>query len=410
MAFVNILPDPINTIGYAGRAGSFTGPGLAGVTVSSMRGSNTSRALRSNTFTTYKEGQYWKFSLEYNPLTRTNFEPVYSFIMSRIGQKTPFYVQLPEFTSPRDATLNSNVHPLRVLSSFLEDGTTAISSYSAGSDYIIIGNPQKVGVPSQGDYCTITDHTDTNHTKVYKVAYVQTTSSTIKAPYNQGTDTFFLKNHGLTNNKKLYTTAVTGSGTTIATINTNYWVTVINEDRFQVSLTLGGAAVNFSAGGTATFQTEPYLQATQVKVYLTSPLVRTINTTGTHNVNAVANAAGNYFTLANHGLQTGDLVLLNSATLAPFTVTAPFATNFMYYAIFDTTSRFKLAATYADAIANNRLDILGDDGVSYNFTFRPPIVNFHNVKAYCTAENITEYALDEDYLFKFGLELKEFQA
>ena len=49
----------------------------------------------------------WNISITYNPMTRDQFEPVYSFLLEKNGRLNPFYVQLPQQTNSRNAAFNS---------------------------------------------------------------------------------------------------------------------------------------------------------------------------------------------------------------------------------------------------------------------------------------------------------------
>ena len=102
-SFQNILPDPNNTIGEAGQAAGTAGPGFATVSLTSDQptmkdftngGRLLARAIASHA---------WKIKIGYNPLTQTEFDRIYTFLLHRRGSINPFFVSLPQYRTPRDA-------------------------------------------------------------------------------------------------------------------------------------------------------------------------------------------------------------------------------------------------------------------------------------------------------------------
>jgi hypothetical protein len=100
--------------------------------------------------------QYWKIDISYNPLTRSEFEPVNSFLMSKQGRLTPFYVVLPQHDNPR--------------SGFTTIVSTAEAATSGATKVKVddFGNATAAG-PRPGDLFTVTDTTNSNHVKAYMV-------------------------------------------------------------------------------------------------------------------------------------------------------------------------------------------------------------------------------------------------
>ena len=124
----------------------------------------------------------WKVSIRYNPMTQTQFDPIYAFLINRRGAVNPFFVQLPQYNAPRDSNFNtwSNASTSNRLSvdgsSAIEGGITSALISKAG--YSNTSN----GTPRPGDLFTINDSTNSNHLKAYMVTRVETSSD-----YQSGT-------------------------------------------------------------------------------------------------------------------------------------------------------------------------------------------------------------------------------
>jgi hypothetical protein len=162
MPFSNILPDPVNKITNAGVYNNSTGtagPGFASVSLRSVRDTQVSRTISGRGITRSQGSQNWELEISYNPLTRAEFEPVFSFLLSRNARRTPFYVALPEYALPRDSTF----------ATFVASNTPTAAATAAGSTSMIISHASIAGDPSPGDMFTITDAGNANHTKAYRV-------------------------------------------------------------------------------------------------------------------------------------------------------------------------------------------------------------------------------------------------
>lgn len=161
MPFSNILPDPVNKITDAGvSSGSGSaGPGFASVTLRSLRDTQVSRTISGRGITRSHGSHMWDIEIQYNPLTRAEFEPVFSFLLSRNGRQYPFYVALPQYASPRDSAF----------ATFVATNTPTAAATAAGSSSMIISHASIAGDPKPGDLFTINDSTNVNHTKAYRV-------------------------------------------------------------------------------------------------------------------------------------------------------------------------------------------------------------------------------------------------
>lgn len=159
MTIQNILPDPYHTITPAGEdGGSIVGPGFASVKISSeqpiMRDRTNSGRLLSRTASYHK----WSIDIGYNPMTKAEFDPVYTFLLHKQGTLKPFYVSLPQYRVQEIA-----------------DKTTT-SSAVAGSTTLACDDTDDIVV---GALFRINDSGDSSHTKAYMVTRVGASSITI---------------------------------------------------------------------------------------------------------------------------------------------------------------------------------------------------------------------------------------
>lgn len=176
MAFQDVLPDPNNSITAAGVSGGTAGAGFASVTLESDRKISRSRTNSGRLITRGIAGHKWNIKINYNPLTRDEFEIVNSFLMQKQGGLIPFYVSLPQYRTPRNASFADYAasNNMRIDNS---------GGYSAGSTVLLLddndASPDDFdsdddGAPSPGDLFTISDSDDSNHTKAYMVVRCET--------------------------------------------------------------------------------------------------------------------------------------------------------------------------------------------------------------------------------------------
>jgi len=182
-SFLDILPDPSNPIGVAGQSlatnsGGTAGPGFASVTFSSEAPIQISRTNSGRVLTRSIAGHRWNIGIKYNPMTRDQFEPVYSFLLEKSGKLNPFYIQLPQQTNSRNAAFNS------------AGGTiTTATTGSAGAGYILQAghSTTQTTEPQPGDMFTISDTNDSLHTKAYRVTRVMNNGTYNSAIHSQPT-------------------------------------------------------------------------------------------------------------------------------------------------------------------------------------------------------------------------------
>ena len=158
MTIQNVLPDPYNLITPAGDAGSgAAGPGFASVQLSSnqpiMRDRSNSGRLVSRVSAYHK----WDISITYNPMTKVEFDPVYTFLLHKQGTLKPFFVSLPQY---RDQGITD-----RTVTSATVAGSTTIPCTTTS---IVVGALLRINDPS-----------DSAHTKTYMVNRVGTSSITV---------------------------------------------------------------------------------------------------------------------------------------------------------------------------------------------------------------------------------------
>lgn len=161
-SFLDILPTPTRLIGTAGQTsadgGTLEGPGYASVKIDSvnqiMRDKTNSGRLIARAVAAHR----WEIDIQYNPMTRTEFNPVSSFLYEKQGGLKPFYLELPQYTQISNP------------GSF-----TAVTALFSGNNNAMI-TATYTTPPSPGDMFTIVDAANSNHTKAYMVTRVETST------------------------------------------------------------------------------------------------------------------------------------------------------------------------------------------------------------------------------------------
>ena len=166
--FLDLLPDPTNPIGISGQAlatssGGTNGPGFASVQFSSEAPIQMSRTNSGRVVTRAIAGHKWTININYNPMTREQFEPVFNFLLEKNGRLNPFFVKLPQQASSRNAAFVS-ANPT------ITTATTA----AAGAGFLLQAghSTTEATQPQPGDMFTIADSNDSLHTKAYRVTRV----------------------------------------------------------------------------------------------------------------------------------------------------------------------------------------------------------------------------------------------
>ena len=175
--FSDLLPDPnnkINTAGVSDVSGN-AGPGFAGVKFRSNNQVQVSRTISGRGVSASPGYHNWEFDISYNPMTRAEFEPVSTFLEGRQGRLKPFYVILPQHSAPQNVSFAAYVGSNSITAAVTNAGSPSLmidgcngtpTSGTAGTDGVYSG-------PQPGDFFTITDNSDVNHKKAYKVLRVE---------------------------------------------------------------------------------------------------------------------------------------------------------------------------------------------------------------------------------------------
>lgn len=174
--FNNRLPDPTFTVSEAGAAAvtGSRGPGFASVRIRSNRPTAVSRTNSGRGVHRDIIAQYWEIDINYNPMFKSDFDVVSSFLDFRNARLNPFFVVLPQHSRPADP----------IFASFAESNVIKPSSaLSEGVSSMIIQSTSNItGSPKFGDFFNIYDPNDINHQKTYKITAVETNSN-----YQSGT-------------------------------------------------------------------------------------------------------------------------------------------------------------------------------------------------------------------------------
>ncbi len=167
--YLDTLPDPSNPIGEAGEPGGTNGPGYSSVRLSSEHKIMNTRTNSGRLISRELSGHKWNISIGYNPMTREEFEPVYTFLLQKRGSMTPFFVSLPQYKVPR----NSDFATFVASNNF----SPSVAAGESGGTTMMIENANfsssNNGSARLGDIFTITD-TDSNHKKTYQITRVET--------------------------------------------------------------------------------------------------------------------------------------------------------------------------------------------------------------------------------------------
>lgn len=168
-SFLDILPDPNNPIGDAGQSlatasGGTAGPGYASIQFSSESPTQVSRTNSGRVITRNVLAHKWNIDISYNPMTRDQFEPIYSFLLTK-GRLKPFFIQLPNQYTSRSSAFGTYT---------ASNTPTAASALNQGVEFMVQASHSSTQAtePQVGDMFTISDSNDALHTKAYRVTKV----------------------------------------------------------------------------------------------------------------------------------------------------------------------------------------------------------------------------------------------
>ena len=169
--FQNVLPDPNNSIGSAGQSAGTAGPGYKSVKMTSEQPYMRSRTNSGRLIARATAFHKWKISITYNPMTRAEFEPIYTFLLQQRGPLNPFYVSLPQYRVPQDSNFATHVASNDLATTAAHAAGKTIMTLDGGSDgnYTIAAD----NTPTPGDLFTVAG-TDSNHEKAYMITRVET--------------------------------------------------------------------------------------------------------------------------------------------------------------------------------------------------------------------------------------------
>lgn len=174
MTIQTTLPDPVYRISDAGSSGSGSyGPGFKEVKLSSIFNTAVDRSNSGKVIARSNSFHQWNIDINYNPMTKTEFRPISSFLLQKRGGLIPFFVDLPQYSLPENEYWNTflssnSMNP----NSTQVSGSTTILISSNGTTY----DPLSHGAPEPGEIFTITDNSFSNAYKVYMITRVETAS------------------------------------------------------------------------------------------------------------------------------------------------------------------------------------------------------------------------------------------
>ena len=198
-SFQNILPDPNNKISRSGDSGGTAadsegeakaGPGFTSVKFSAKQPVMMNRTNSGRVITRTVAAHSWNIDISYNNLTREEFEPVFSFLMAQNGRLNPFLVELPQYLASRNSSFATTTAAGTLLTVNESGGVPA------GRTYLKASWNAAALYPAVGDIFTITDSSNSNHTKAYMLTRLEMTGdfnnsfdsntnpSGVSAPFN----------------------------------------------------------------------------------------------------------------------------------------------------------------------------------------------------------------------------------
>lgn len=162
MAIQNTLPDPNNKVLRSGEASAsgVAGPGFASVKLDSNQKIMRDRTNAGRIISRRASYHKWDITISYNPMTRAEMDPVFNFLLEKQGSLKPFFVSLPQY---RNQTTTDK---------------TVVGAHTAGSSTVSLA-PFTDGDVIPGEMFTITDLTDSSHTKAYVVTRANATTNEI---------------------------------------------------------------------------------------------------------------------------------------------------------------------------------------------------------------------------------------
>lgn len=169
MPYSNILPAPgtrINGAGLLDPAG-LPAPGFSGLNVKLNQSSDVQRT-RSNRGLTISGSEYfWSFDIRYHPMLEEEYIAIESFLLGHNTKVKPFYVALPNYSTPKPEGFNTHqiANPVTVTG----------GNYFAGDTQVAIVSTNNTLTP--GCFINFVDSSDALHKSTYKVSRVESPAS-----------------------------------------------------------------------------------------------------------------------------------------------------------------------------------------------------------------------------------------
>lgn len=167
VTFNTRLPDPTFTVSDAGSVGAgSSAAGFASMSMSSNMPVQVYRTLSGRGIHATSGTHNWEVNINYHPMRRSQFDVVQSFLEAHNGRLNPFYVVLPQHSRPKNTVFAEHVTANTV---------RFVGAHVADSSSILVDCPVEFPTfASPMDCFTITDSTDINHLKYYRVTRVET--------------------------------------------------------------------------------------------------------------------------------------------------------------------------------------------------------------------------------------------
>jgi hypothetical protein len=125
--------------------------------------------------------QLWSISIGYNPMTRAEFDPVYSFLMQRRGGLLPFFVELPQYKNPKNAAFAALANTFKATGGTGLAGSTSLT-FTTNSTYTL----SATNGPKPGDLFRLSSPIASNLYKVYMITTVTSTTNGFIVTFSPG--------------------------------------------------------------------------------------------------------------------------------------------------------------------------------------------------------------------------------
>lgn len=254
--------------------------------------------------------------------------------------------------TPRALSENDSRVPSGAAALFLNAVTGMISMYGG------------VTPPSGFLLCDGAPYSFTTYSTLFTVLGIQYgLGGTVACSPNSGTDSIDLTAHGYSNGQRLYITASVLPGG--LSVNTPYYVVNAGTNSFQLSATVGGAAIDITSNGTAVFVNSQFRVpnlASRFPVGYSAVAPTTVATFVSRATNVIT--VSGVDNISHNELQTGQAVFYNTTG----TVITGLTNNTTYYVVRISNTSFSLATTVENANSASVITLTGDGTGTQTFT------------------------------------------